>query len=62
MEPESSLLCSQQSDTGPCLEVVYILNPVKVHFNIILSSTLRSPKCHLLFHFWRVKVNEVDVW
>jgi hypothetical protein len=47
MEPEGSLLCSQQPITGPYTKSffrVHILAPYffKIHFNIVLQSTARS--------------------
>jgi hypothetical protein len=58
MEPKSSLECSQKPATGAILNqqnLVYtlIFYPFMMHFNIILSSTPRSPKWFLPFKFLR---------
>jgi hypothetical protein len=56
MKPAGSLLCSQKCTTGPCQETdeastyphTLLLN---IHFNIIVLSTLRSPRSCLTFGF-----------
>jgi len=60
MEPESSLPCLQESDTGsyykPDEYSVHPLTQFMIHFNIILSFTSSLPfrfyGKHLVWSFW----------